>query len=138
MPEVSQASFCYPPQFPEKGRLPFRAGQVHRNLQRQSQLERDYHDALCLAAGRRVTPPCCRTLHISLFFGDAGRRDVALYRQEDGAMVAGAQTPLFVDPALATPSPLMTAERLAEVQKAINEIWRANETNVRGLKDVQV
>ncbi len=72
MPEVNQASFCYPPQFPEQGRLPFRAGQVYRNLQRQSQLERDYHDALCLAAGRRVTPPCCRTLHISLFFDGTG------------------------------------------------------------------
>ncbi len=72
MPEVNQASFCYPPQFPEQGRLPFRAGQVHHNLRRQSQLERDYHDALCLAAGRRVTPPCCRTLHISLFFDGTG------------------------------------------------------------------
>ncbi|NWE78205.1 T6SS phospholipase effector Tle1-like catalytic domain-containing protein [Pseudomonas yamanorum] len=72
MPEVNQASFCYPPQFPEQGRLPSRAGQVHQNIRRQSQQERDYHDSLCVAAGRRVLAPCCKTLHISLFFDGTG------------------------------------------------------------------
>ncbi|NVZ86434.1 DUF2235 domain-containing protein, partial [Pseudomonas yamanorum] len=72
MPEVNQASFCYPPQFPEQGRLPSRAGQVHQNIRRQSQPERDYHDSLCVAAGRRVLAPCCKTLHISLFFDGTG------------------------------------------------------------------
>ena len=28
--------------------------------------------SLCLAAGYRVTPPCCKTLHISLFFDGTG------------------------------------------------------------------
>ncbi|MDY7535358.1 DUF2235 domain-containing protein [Pseudomonas sp. Bout1] len=72
MPEVNQAAVCYPPQFPEQGRLPSRAGQVHQNIRRQSQQERAYHDALCVAAGWRVTPPCCKTLHISLFFDGTG------------------------------------------------------------------
>ncbi|MHA6577624.1 T6SS phospholipase effector Tle1-like catalytic domain-containing protein [Pseudomonas yamanorum] len=72
MPEVNQASFCYPPQFPEQGRLPSRAGQVHQNIRRQSQQERDYHDSLCVAAGRRVLAPCSKTLHISLFFDGTG------------------------------------------------------------------
>ncbi|MEB0189657.1 DUF2235 domain-containing protein, partial [Pseudomonas sp. Bout1] len=43
-----------------------------QNIRRQSQQERAYHDALCVAAGWRVTPPCCKTLHISLFFDGTG------------------------------------------------------------------
>ncbi|GLK89278.1 hypothetical protein GCM10017655_23400 [Pseudomonas turukhanskensis] len=35
-------------------------------------MERDYHGALSVAAGRVVTPPCCNTLHISLFFDGTG------------------------------------------------------------------
>lgn len=72
MSEVNQASFCYPPQFPEQGRLPTRADQVYQNIRRQCQQETDYHDALCVAAGRRVMAPCCKTLHISLFFDGTG------------------------------------------------------------------
>ena len=72
MSEIKQASVCYPPPFPLEGRLPRRIGQVQQNILRQSEQERGYHDALCLAAGRRVTPPCCKTLHISLFFDGTG------------------------------------------------------------------
>jgi len=70
--DVNQASFCYPPQFPAQGRLPSRAGQVHQNIRLQSQQQRDYHDSLCVAAGRRVAAPCSKTLHISLFFDGTG------------------------------------------------------------------
>ena len=35
-------------------------------------MERDYQDALSIAANYRVTPPCCKTLHISLFFDGTG------------------------------------------------------------------
>jgi hypothetical protein len=72
MSEIKHAPVWYPPQFPLQGRLPNRAAQVHRNIQRQCNQERDYHDAQCVAAGRRVVPPCCKTLHISLFFDGTG------------------------------------------------------------------
>ena len=72
MSEVKHAPVWYPPQFPLQGRLPNRAAQVHQNIQRQCNQEHDYHDALCVAAGRRVVPPCCKTLHISLFFDGTG------------------------------------------------------------------
>jgi len=72
MSAINHACVCYPPQFPEQGRLPSRAEPVLRNIRRQSQLERDYGDALCIAAGQRVDPPCCKTLHISLCFDGTG------------------------------------------------------------------
>ncbi|WP_447903209.1 T6SS phospholipase effector Tle1-like catalytic domain-containing protein [Pseudomonas serbica] len=68
MSEVKHASMWYPPAFPVEGRLPRSAAQVHQNNRCQCQLEADYHDALCVAAGRRLRPPCCKTLHISLLF----------------------------------------------------------------------
>lgn len=72
MSEVKHASVCYPPPFPLEGRLPRQAYQFHQNLSRQRQQESDYHDALCVAAGRRVLRPCCKSLHISLFFDGTG------------------------------------------------------------------
>ena len=72
MSEVKHASACYPPPFPLEGRLPRRAHQVQQNLSRHRQQERDYQDALSVAAGRRVMLPCCKSLHISLFFDGTG------------------------------------------------------------------
>ncbi|WP_226503045.1 DUF2235 domain-containing protein [Pseudomonas sp. MWU16-30317] len=72
MSEVKHASVWLPPPFPAEGRLPRRVEQVQQNILRQCELERGYQDALCLAAGYRVTPPCCKTLHISLFFDGTG------------------------------------------------------------------
>lgn len=72
MSTVKHAPLWYPPQFPLQGRLPSRAAQVQQNSQRQCQLERDYHNALSVAAGRRVMPPCCKALHISLCFDGTG------------------------------------------------------------------
>ncbi|MDR0277395.1 MAG: DUF2235 domain-containing protein [Paucimonas sp.] len=72
MSEVNAAPVCYPPQFPVEGRLPRRAEQVYANLAIQREQEQDYQDALSLASGRRVPPPCCKTLHISLFFDGTG------------------------------------------------------------------
>ncbi|MFP5426865.1 MAG: T6SS phospholipase effector Tle1-like catalytic domain-containing protein [Gammaproteobacteria bacterium] len=62
----------YPPQFPLEGRLPQRMEQVQANVLRQCEQERGYHDVLCLASGFRQSPPCCKTLHISLFFDGTG------------------------------------------------------------------
>ena len=72
MSEVKHVPVWYPPQFPLQGRLPTRAAQVFQNQHRQNSQERDYRDALSLAAGRRVLPPCCKTVHISLFFDGTG------------------------------------------------------------------
>ncbi|WP_458130411.1 T6SS phospholipase effector Tle1-like catalytic domain-containing protein [Pseudomonas sp. R3-41] len=72
MSEVKLSHIYYPPPFPVRDRLPSRAQQVYQNINRQCALEQDYHDALCVAAGRRVMPPCCKTVHISLFFDGTG------------------------------------------------------------------
>jgi hypothetical protein len=73
MPEVkSLAKVAFPPQFPVQGRLPDQAHLVACNIDQQQSLENAYRNSLCLAAGRRVVPPCCKTLHISLFFDGTG------------------------------------------------------------------
>ncbi len=72
MSAVSHSPVWYPPEFPAQGRMPSRPEQVVWNIHRQGDMERDYHGALSEAAGMRVTPPCCKTLHISLFFDGTG------------------------------------------------------------------
>jgi hypothetical protein len=62
----------YPAQFPAQGRLPTQAALVGKNCHQQDSHERAYRQELCLAANRRVEPPCCNTLHISLFFDGTG------------------------------------------------------------------
>ncbi|KOY60163.1 hypothetical protein AM629_20925, partial [Photorhabdus heterorhabditis] len=61
-----------PAPFPTKGRLPTQSYLVGQNCHRQTSDERAYHQELCLAAERRVIPPCCKTLHVSLFFDGTG------------------------------------------------------------------
>ncbi|MDO6408480.1 hypothetical protein, partial [Pantoea phytobeneficialis] len=69
MSEITdKAQVWYPPAFPAQGRLPAAATLVGENCKKQNSRERAYRQELCLAAGRRVEPPCCKTLHISLFF----------------------------------------------------------------------
>lgn len=72
MSEVNNAPVWYPPHFPEQGRLPSVASLTGKNCHQQDSQERAYHNELCLAANRRVAPPCCKTLHISLFFDGTG------------------------------------------------------------------
>ncbi|WP_370427394.1 DUF2235 domain-containing protein [Klebsiella pasteurii] len=62
----------YPPQFPGNGRLPTQATLVGQNCKQQDSHELAYRNELCQAAGRLVEPPCCKTLHISLFFDGTG------------------------------------------------------------------
>ncbi|WP_445374224.1 T6SS phospholipase effector Tle1-like catalytic domain-containing protein [Photorhabdus tasmaniensis] len=61
-----------PAPFPAQGRLPAKSYLVGQNCHRQTSDERAYHQELCLAADRRVLPPCCKTLHVSLFFDGTG------------------------------------------------------------------
>ncbi|RRW65379.1 DUF2235 domain-containing protein [Pantoea dispersa] len=62
----------FPPAFPAQGRLPTRAALVGANCALQDSDELAWRQKLCLAARRRVEPPCCKTLHISLFFDGTG------------------------------------------------------------------
>ncbi len=62
----------YPSQFPKQGRLPTQAALVGQNCKQQDSHELAYRNELCQAAGRLVEPPCCKTLHISLFFDGTG------------------------------------------------------------------
>ncbi|OKB64759.1 hypothetical protein BHU62_20910 [Serratia marcescens] len=73
MSEVTETDLAWvPPPFPAQGRLPTQALQVGQSCHQQNSAERLYRQELCLAAGRRVEPPCCKTLHISLFFDGTG------------------------------------------------------------------
>lgn len=72
MSEVNSAPVWYPPSFPEQGRLPSVASLTGKNCHQQDSQERAYHNELCLAANRLVAPPCCKTLHISVFFDGTG------------------------------------------------------------------
>ncbi len=72
MSEVNNAPVWYPPSFPERGRLPSVDSLTRKNCNQRDSQERAYHNELCLAANRRVAPPCCKTLHISLFFDGTG------------------------------------------------------------------
>lgn len=73
MSEIKETDVAWvPPPFPAQGRLPTQALQVGQHCHQQSSAERLYRQELCLAAGRRVEPPCCKTLHISLFFDGTG------------------------------------------------------------------
>ncbi len=73
MSEVkSQATVAFPSQYPAQGYLPDHSDLVVQNVKCQRDLEIAYHNSLCLAAGRRVMPPCCKTLRISLFFDGTG------------------------------------------------------------------
>ncbi|MDZ7280044.1 DUF2235 domain-containing protein [Pantoea eucrina] len=72
MSEIKTDLAWLPPPFPAQGRLPTHPLQVGQNYHQQNSAERLYREELCLAAGRRVEPPCCKTLHISLFFDGTG------------------------------------------------------------------
>ncbi|KAF6681221.1 DUF2235 domain-containing protein [Pantoea agglomerans] len=73
MSEIKETDLAWvPPPFPSQGRLPTQALQVGQSCHQQNSAERLYRQELCLAAGRRVEPPCCKTLHISLFFDGTG------------------------------------------------------------------
>ncbi|MBD8169936.1 T6SS phospholipase effector Tle1-like catalytic domain-containing protein [Erwinia persicina] len=72
MSEIITDLAWFPPAFPAQGRLPTQAALVGSNCAQQDNHELAYRQELCLAAGRRVEPPCCKTLHISLFFDGTG------------------------------------------------------------------
>lgn len=83
MSEMMHQSVWYPPAFPVEGRLPSYADLVGKNCHQQESQERNYRNELCERQGRIVEPPCCKTLHISLFFDGTGNNlNNDLYRSE--------------------------------------------------------
>jgi len=72
MSEVTTDLVWYPPEFPAQGRLPSQAALVGKNCKQQESLERIYRNELCQAENKLVDMPCCKTLHISLFFDGTG------------------------------------------------------------------
>ena len=72
MSEVTTDLVWYPPEFPAQGRLPSQATLVGKNCRQQESRERAYRNELCQAKNKLVDMPCCKTLHISLFFDGTG------------------------------------------------------------------
>ncbi|MGK3134245.1 DUF2235 domain-containing protein [Pantoea trifolii] len=74
--EMSLALPCFaPPQFPDSGRLSLREAQVNANYKKQIQEEIDYRATLGEETGKKGVVPCCRSLHISLFFDGTGNNE---------------------------------------------------------------
>lgn len=72
MSKINPDLTWYPPHFPKQGRLPTGTAAAGQNCKQQDSHELAYRNELCLAAGKLVEPPCCKTLHISLFFDGTG------------------------------------------------------------------
>jgi len=72
MSKINPDITWYPPHFPKQGRLPTDTAATKRNCKQQDSHELAYRNELCQAAGKIVEPPCCKTLHISLFFDGTG------------------------------------------------------------------
>lgn len=72
MSKINPDLTWYPPLFPKQGRLPTDTAVAGQNCKQQDSHELAYRNELCQAAGKLVEPPCCKTLHISIFFDGTG------------------------------------------------------------------
>ncbi|HGD3534562.1 TPA: DUF2235 domain-containing protein, partial [Enterobacter roggenkampii] len=91
MSEVTTDLVWYPPEFPAQGRLPLQAALVGKNCRQQESRERAYRNELCQAKNKLVDMPCCKTLHISLFFDGTGNNlnnDLYLSEQKHPTNIA--------------------------------------------------
>ncbi|MCK7430759.1 T6SS phospholipase effector Tle1-like catalytic domain-containing protein [Enterobacter chengduensis] len=91
MSEVTTDLVWYPPEFPAQGRLPSQAALVGKNCRQQESRERAYRNELCQAKNKLVDMPCCKTLHISLFFDGTGNNlnnDLYLSEQKHPTNIA--------------------------------------------------
>lgn len=76
MSEINRALPCRaPPEFPENGRLFLTPEQITANYRKLTLEERQFSNKLMKQAGKRLMPPCCHSLHISLFFDGTGNND---------------------------------------------------------------
>lgn len=72
MSKINPDLTWYPPHFPKQGRLPASTAAAGQNCKKQNSHELAYRNELCQTAGKLVEPPCCKTLHISIFFDGTG------------------------------------------------------------------
>ncbi|ROP61544.1 putative alpha/beta hydrolase family protein DUF2235 [Enterobacter sp. BIGb0383] len=77
MSVINFAPISAPPFFPSKGRLPDAIDQVQANANLQIREEKEYKLRLNAQNGLNNTPPCCKSLHISLFFDGTNNNEKA-------------------------------------------------------------
>lgn len=66
-----------PPYFPAEGRLPKNIDLVQANVDLQTREEKEFKLTLNAQNGLNNTPPCCKSLHVSLFFDGTNNNEKA-------------------------------------------------------------
>lgn len=77
MSQLNAAPVSAPPFFPADKRLPRSFEQVQANADLQTREEKEFKQALNAQNGLNNTPPCCKSLHISLFFDGTNNNEKA-------------------------------------------------------------
>ncbi|ROP61538.1 putative alpha/beta hydrolase family protein DUF2235 [Enterobacter sp. BIGb0383] len=77
MSQMKISPVLAPPYFPAEGRLPDSFDQVQANANLQIREEKEYKLRLNAQNGLNNTPPCCKSLHISLFFDGTNNNEKA-------------------------------------------------------------
>ncbi len=77
MSRINIAQVSAPPFFPAEGRLPGSFDQVQANVNLQTHEEKEFKLKLNESNGLTNTPPCCKSLHISLFFDGTNNNEKA-------------------------------------------------------------
>ena len=77
MPQMNVRSVLAPPYFPAEGRLPKNIDLVQANVDLQTREEREFKLTLNAQNGLNNTPPCCKSLHVSLFFDGTNNNEKA-------------------------------------------------------------
>ena len=77
MPQMNVRSVLAPPYFPAEGRLPKNIDLVQANVDLQTREEKEFKLTLNAQNGLNNTPPCCKSLHVSLFFDGTNNNEKA-------------------------------------------------------------
>lgn len=138
----SRVSQLFPPPYLEKNHLDeYRRGEVaeHRNASQPEGLLRalfddQVHDSrawFLYSSGRELGGSYFAER--MLFFGERGRRELVLYREDNGQMIAVTPDPLPDT----SPSPITEAERIARLQQAVMAPFNAFYAALEEGNDVQ-
>ena len=84
MSGINASPLWAPPCFPAMGRLPDTPDQVQANVDLQYREEKEHKLALNAQNGLSNVTPCCKSLHISLFFDGTNNNERALARPSSG------------------------------------------------------
>lgn len=83
MSQMNVRSVLAPPYFPAEGRLPKNIDLVQANIDLQTREEKEFKLTLNAQNGLNNTPPCCKSLHVSLFFDGTNNNEKQALRQKD-------------------------------------------------------